>query len=150
MSLDEKTLICRDCSQNFAFSVGEQEFFLKKGLKNEPKRCPNCRLVMRVQRNGDDINRTCEVPCASCNIATRVPFKPKGYRPVYCVGCFQSKKKEESELAPVAELQSLSEAHPASELQPVAEMLPVLEISSGELKPVVNVVSPLLSPVLVS
>ena len=91
----EKTLICRDCAQAFAFSVGEQEFFLLKGLKNEPKRCPNCRLVMRVQRNGDDINRTCEVACASCNTATRVPFKPKGYRPVYCVGCFQIKKKEE-------------------------------------------------------
>lgn len=96
MSLLEKMLICRDCSQSFAFSIGEQEFFLQKGLKNEPKRCANCRLVMRVQRNGDDLNRTCEVPCANCTTPTRVPFKPKGYRPVYCVGCFQSKKKEDA------------------------------------------------------
>ncbi|MBX9572806.1 MAG: zinc-ribbon domain containing protein [Candidatus Obscuribacterales bacterium] len=96
MSLVEKMLICRDCNQSFVFSTGEQEFFLLKGLKNEPKRCANCRLVMRVQRNGDDINRTCEVPCANCSIPTRVPFKPKGYRPVYCVGCFQIKKKEEA------------------------------------------------------
>lgn len=95
MSIDEKTLICRDCNNPFVFSSGEQEFFLQKGLKNEPKRCPNCRLVMRVQRNGDDINRTSEVSCASCGLPTRVPFRPKGYRPVYCVGCFQTKKKED-------------------------------------------------------
>lgn len=97
MSSSEKILDCRDCSQPFVFSEGEQEFFQLKGLKNEPKRCPNCRLLMRVQRNGDDLNRTCEVACANCNAPTRVPFKPKGYRPVYCVGCFQVKKKEDAE-----------------------------------------------------
>ena len=95
MSLDEKILNCRDCNQPFVFSIGEQEFFLQKGLKNEPKRCPNCRLVMRVQRNGDDLNRTSEVSCADCGCPTRVPFRPKGYRPVYCVGCYQVKKKDE-------------------------------------------------------
>jgi CxxC-x17-CxxC domain-containing protein len=95
MSLDEKILNCRDCTQPFVFSIGEQEFFLQKGLKNEPKRCPNCRLVMRVQRNGDDLTHTSEVSCASCGCPTRVPFRPKGYRPVYCVGCFQNKKKED-------------------------------------------------------
>jgi CxxC-x17-CxxC domain-containing protein len=111
MSLDEKILSCRDCSKPFVFSIGEQEFFLQKGLKNEPKRCPNCRLVMRVQRNGDDIAHTSEVSCASCGCPTRVPFRPKGYRPVYCVGCFQTKKKEdvkEDEIGttvPVAELE---------------------------------------------
>ncbi|MBX9686596.1 MAG: zinc-ribbon domain containing protein [Candidatus Obscuribacterales bacterium] len=97
MTLDEKILTCRDCNNPFSFSIGEQEFFLQKGLKNEPKRCPNCRLVMRVQRNGDDLNRTSEVSCASCGIPTRVPFRPKGYRPVYCVCCFQNKKKEDKE-----------------------------------------------------
>lgn len=95
MSLDEKVLYCRDCKQPFTFSIGEQEFFLQKGLRNEPKRCPNCRLVMRVQRNGNDISKTSEVACASCSMPTRVPFRPKGYRPVYCVGCYQSKKKDE-------------------------------------------------------
>ena len=102
MSLDEKILICRDCNQKFLFSEGEQEFFLQKGLKNEPKRCPNCRLVMRVQRNGDDLTHTSEVACAMCGSPTRVPFKPKGYRPVYCVGCFQTKKKEETSVVPLS------------------------------------------------
>jgi CxxC-x17-CxxC domain-containing protein len=95
MSIDEKTLYCRDCKQPFTFSAGEQEFFLQKGLKNEPKRCPNCRLVMRVQRNGHDITKTSEVACASCGVPTRVPFRPKCYRPVYCVCCYQTKKKED-------------------------------------------------------
>ena len=95
MSIDEKTLYCRDCKQPFTFSIGEQEFFLQKGLKNEPKRCPNCRLVMRVQRNGHDLTKTSEVACASCGVPTRVPFRPKGYRPVYCVCCYQTKKKED-------------------------------------------------------
>lgn len=92
--IQDKTLICRDCNQPFTFSAGEQDFFLQKGLKNEPKRCSNCRLVMRVQRSGDDISKTTEVPCAECGNPTRVPFRPKGYRPVYCVCCFQNKKRE--------------------------------------------------------
>ena len=35
----DKTLICRDCGQEFIFSAGEQEFFASKGLQNEPGRC---------------------------------------------------------------------------------------------------------------
>lgn len=92
--LEDKVLNCRDCNQPFVFSAGEQSFFVQKGLQNEPKRCPNCRLVMRVQRSGSDINGTAEIACASCGAPTRVPFRPKGYRPVYCVGCFQEKKRE--------------------------------------------------------
>ncbi len=92
MTFVDKTLICRDCSRGFVFSVGEQEFFSAKSLVNEPKRCPNCRLLMRVQRSGEDPKCTTEVSCAECGAATRVPFQPKGYRPVYCVYCFRSKK----------------------------------------------------------
>ena len=94
MTFIDKTLICRDCSLGFVFSSGEQEFFSAKGLVNEPKRCPNCRLLMRVQRSGEDPARTTEVSCAECGAATRVPFQPKGYRPVYCVYCFRSKRGE--------------------------------------------------------
>ncbi len=91
---EDKNLTCRDCQKQFVFSAGEQEFFAAKGLVNEPKRCPNCRLVMRVQRNGEDLARVAEVSCAECGVPTRVPFQPKGYRPVYCSYCFQMKKRE--------------------------------------------------------
>ncbi len=49
---------------------------------------------MRVQRNGEDPARTAEVNCAECGSPTRVPFQPKGYRPVYCSYCFRTKKLE--------------------------------------------------------
>jgi CxxC-x17-CxxC domain-containing protein len=92
MSFENKDLTCRDCKKTFVFSAGEQEFFSAKGLVNEPKRCPNCRILVRVQRNGDDPKLTTEVNCAECGSSTRVPFQPKGYRPVYCTACFRSKK----------------------------------------------------------
>jgi CxxC-x17-CxxC domain-containing protein len=94
MGFEDKSLTCRDCEKQFVFSGGEQEFFAAKGLVNEPKRCPNCRLLMRIQRNGEDVNRVAEVSCAECGVPTRVPFQPKGYRPVYCAYCFQTKKRE--------------------------------------------------------
>jgi CxxC-x17-CxxC domain-containing protein len=94
MVFQDKELTCRDCSKTFVFSAGEQDFFSAKGLVNEPKRCPNCRILMRVQRNGDDPSRTAEVSCAECGSPTRVPFQPKGYRPVYCSYCFRAKKLE--------------------------------------------------------
>jgi CxxC-x17-CxxC domain-containing protein len=94
MVFQDKDLSCRDCNKTFVFSAGEQDFFSAKGLVNEPKRCPNCRILMRVQRNGEDPSRTAEVNCAECGSPTRVPFQPKGYRPVYCSYCFRTKKLE--------------------------------------------------------
>jgi CxxC-x17-CxxC domain-containing protein len=105
MIFQDKFLTCRDCKQQFVFSVGEQEFFAEKSLVNEPKRCPNCRLVTRVQRNGEDVGRVTEVSCAECGAPTRVPFQPKGYRPVYCSYCYQTRKREvHTEALPEAEV----------------------------------------------
>ena len=36
MALADKTLVCRDCGQEFVFSTGEQEFYQSHGLQNEP------------------------------------------------------------------------------------------------------------------
>src|SRR5205823_999233 len=43
LSFTDKTLVCRDCKQNFTFTAGEQEFYANKGLQNEPVRCSSCR-----------------------------------------------------------------------------------------------------------
>ena len=99
MTFEDKDLTCRDCNKTFLFSKGEQEFFNKKGLVNEPKRCPNCRILIRALRNGEDPNKTTEVKCAECEAPTRVPFQPKGYRPVYCSYCFRAKKTAEANQA---------------------------------------------------
>ncbi len=108
MSFQDKNLVCRDCQKTFVFSAGEQEFFSAKGLVNEPKRCGNCRILMRVQRSGEDPKQTAEVNCAECGLPTRVPFQPKGYRPVYCSACFRLKKVAE-EINPTEEINPADE-----------------------------------------
>ena len=56
MILDDKTIQCVDCSTNFTFSAGEQEFYNTKGFTNEPKRCPECRRANKAKRNDSGYN----------------------------------------------------------------------------------------------
>jgi CxxC-x17-CxxC domain-containing protein len=95
----EKILICRDCNQNFMFTVGEQEFFASRGFTNEPSRCPECRAERKRTQNtgygggyGGGYARTeremFPAVCAQCGKDTQVPFQPKTDRPVYCSDCF--------------------------------------------------------------
>ena len=39
---EDKTLICKDCGNEFVFTSGEQEFYAEKGFQNEPQRCKPC------------------------------------------------------------------------------------------------------------
>lgn len=43
----DKIIICQDCQSEFAWTVGEQEFYEEKGLE-EPVRCPVCRATFRA------------------------------------------------------------------------------------------------------
>jgi predicted N-acetyltransferase YhbS len=43
MELKDKTIVCKDCGEEFVFTVGEQEFYNEKGFQNEPQRCKPCR-----------------------------------------------------------------------------------------------------------
>jgi DNA-directed RNA polymerase subunit RPC12/RpoP len=47
----DRTLVCKDCGQEFTFTEGEQEFFKEKGFQNDPVRCPDCRKARKQQRN---------------------------------------------------------------------------------------------------
>ena len=49
--MEDKTIICRDCSNEFVFTTGEQEFYKEKGFDNEPVRCINCRRAKKEQSN---------------------------------------------------------------------------------------------------
>ena len=49
--MTDKTLSCRDCNNEFIFTVGEQEFYKEKGFENEPVRCPDCRRAKKAQNN---------------------------------------------------------------------------------------------------
>lgn len=88
MALEDRTLICRDCSEEFTFSAGEQEFYMQRGLLNDPQRCAMCRAAKRRERGGDRRTLT-TVVCASCGSQTVVPFVPRLDKPVYCNSCFE-------------------------------------------------------------
>lgn len=49
--MQDKTLKCKDCGQEFIFTVGQQEFFKEKGFTNEPVRCADCRRAKKAENN---------------------------------------------------------------------------------------------------
>jgi CxxC-x17-CxxC domain-containing protein len=96
MTIEDKTLSCSDCSEEFIFTAQEQEFYQEKGFENEPKRCKPCRQKRKAQRSGGGRSfggqrQTYPVTCAECGEDTEVPFKPRGDKPVYCRECFQKR-----------------------------------------------------------
>ncbi len=101
----DQTLYCRDCNQEFAFTVGEQEFYASRGLTNAPSRCPSCRSARKAQmgdrqgggsygggRSGGsrEARQMYTATCASCGNEAQVPFQPRGDKPVYCRDCYQA------------------------------------------------------------
>lgn len=92
MTVQDKTIKCRDCGQDFVFTAGEQEFFAEKGF-SEPIRCTSCRAARRNGRSDDGGSGSREremhsAVCARCGKPTQVPFEPRGDRPVYCSDCY--------------------------------------------------------------
>lgn len=49
----DKTLICKDCSSEFIFAEGEQQFYKEMGFENEPLRCPECRKARKAAKRGN-------------------------------------------------------------------------------------------------
>lgn len=99
MSYTDKTLSCRDCSKEFVFTAGEQEFHALKGFTNVPARCPDCRTARKAssgfgdRRGGGGGPREMHVAvCSECGKEARVPFVPRGDKPVFCSDCFQNQR----------------------------------------------------------
>ena len=74
---EDKTLVCKECGQEFVFTAGEQEFYASRGFENEPQRCKACRDARK-----------------NATRRTREMFKPREDRPVYCSECFAKMKEE--------------------------------------------------------
>ena len=88
--MQDKTLTCKDCRVEFVFTARDQQFYADKGFENEPQRCRDCRSQRKMSRSRSNAGRELfEATCARCNVATTVPFKPRGDRPVYCRECFE-------------------------------------------------------------
>jgi CxxC-x17-CxxC domain-containing protein len=104
----DKTLTCRDCGQSFSFTTGEQEFFASRGFTNEPSRCETCRADRKASRGADGFSNGTyssgsdgynrggremhSATCSSCGNEARVPFLPRGDKPVYCSDCFSKQR----------------------------------------------------------
>ncbi|HEV2457297.1 MAG TPA: zinc-ribbon domain containing protein [Ktedonobacterales bacterium] len=89
----DQTLRCRECGREFVFTVGEQEFYASKGLVHSPSRCPECRAARKAGGGGSYGERAPRqmytAVCSSCGGEARVPFQPRGDKPVYCSNCYQ-------------------------------------------------------------
>ena len=108
MNYQDKTLTCRDCDREFAFTASEQEFYAQRGFTNEPGRCPECRAARKAQRGdsggyssgggyggGGYQRREREMfpaVCAQCGKDTMVPFQPRTDKPVYCSECYSAQR----------------------------------------------------------
>ena len=104
MSYTDRTLTCADCGKTFTFSADDQSYHAQKGFTNEPKRCPTCRAAKREQRGASSFGgyssggssggqrEMFSATCASCGKEARVPFEPRGDKPVYCSDCFRSQQ----------------------------------------------------------
>jgi CxxC-x17-CxxC domain-containing protein len=91
----DQTLRCRECGRDFIFTVGEQEFYASRGLMNTPSRCPECRAARKASMSGGSYGgeraprQMYTATCSQCGGEARVPFQPRGDKPVYCSNCFQ-------------------------------------------------------------
>ena len=83
----DKTLVCKDCGNEFVFTAGEQEFYAEKGFQNEPQRCSK---ASRAAAGGT--REMFDAVCAECGKPTKVPFQPREDRPVYCSECYAARR----------------------------------------------------------
>jgi CxxC-x17-CxxC domain-containing protein len=97
MEFQDRILTCVDCSAEFIWTAGEQQFFADKNFKNEPKRCKDCKSRRAARPAGGPAGRErveTATTCSACGRETTVPFRPTQGRPVFCKECFQSRKFE--------------------------------------------------------
>ncbi len=95
MSFSDITLTCKDCGNPFVFTAGEQEFYQQRGLMNQPGRCSDCRAARKTSGGGSSYGGEREfftATCSSCGKEARVPFQPRGDKPVYCSSCFETRR----------------------------------------------------------
>jgi CxxC-x17-CxxC domain-containing protein len=122
MTYSDVTIVCRECGDEFVFSSSEQEFYARKSLTHQPSRCASCRSILKGQRAANAMQLSTKSPgvlasgvsaqreyarqpfrregrqmydaiCANCGGHAKVPFVPRGRRPVYCAACFAQHKR---------------------------------------------------------
>ncbi len=107
LTYQDKTLTCVDCGMEFSFTASDQQFYADRQF-SEPRRCPACRAAKKAARGestggysgggggggyGDGAREMFATTCASCGKEARVPFQPRGDKPVYCSDCFAQQRQ---------------------------------------------------------
>jgi CxxC-x17-CxxC domain-containing protein len=113
MQLHDATITCSQCGQEFTFTTGEQISYARKGQR-QPSQCAFCRAAGMIaggvrnlsggssERSGGSDHgghgeRSGHVMypavCDQCGKQTKVPFEPRGSRPVYCSNCYENQQR---------------------------------------------------------
>lgn len=79
--MQDITLTCQTCKEEFEWSASEQEFYKKNGLM-QPKRCINCRHNKRAKYN--EVKQSFLDKCSKCGTNIEVKFQPIPGKPLYC------------------------------------------------------------------
>ncbi len=81
---EDMNITCRQCGKQFAFTVGEQEFYKLKELTS-PSRCPECRSTRKTQITrqvcshcGTEFEKGASVYCTSCLASVHLEFELDG------------------------------------------------------------------------
>ena len=103
--MTDQTLTCAGCGTQFQFTLSEQEFYQSKDY-SAPARCPDCRAARKAARDANTgyaaaaaryaERETYPAVCAQCGKGTRVPFQPRGDKPVYCSDCYRAQPANSS------------------------------------------------------
>lgn len=97
MAFEDKKLTCKECSGEFVWSAGEQQFYADKGLQNPPGRCQDCRKQRRVQK---DNQSKYKIVCKECGKEDEVIFEPRNPNDVLCGECFTKSRQQEKSSPP--------------------------------------------------
>ncbi len=91
----DRQLTCVQCETEFTFSADDQAYHARMQFENEPKRCKSCRAARKQNVGGGSSapREFHEAVCADCGGVARVPFKPRGDKPVYCSNCFAKQQQ---------------------------------------------------------
>jgi len=87
--LEDETLVCKECGNEFVFTAGEQAFYSEKGFLNKPKCCKECRNAKKTAVKA--ARKYYTTVCAQCGGEAKVTFQPTSDRPVYCSQCFEDR-----------------------------------------------------------
>lgn len=88
---EDKTLVCKECGNEFVFTAGEQEFYAEKGFTNEPQRCKACR---QARKNAAKTEREFfETVCAECGGTAKIPFNLLKAKAIIAANVLQKEKQ---------------------------------------------------------